>query len=63
MALRLSKFFDNSYKFWLNLQNELEVQEIKMKKEKELSELGKINSPIICLSLISVSRSVMGKSD
>lgn len=27
MALRLSKFFSTSHKFWLNLQNELDVRE------------------------------------
>lgn len=27
MALRLSRFFGNSHKFWLNLQNELDVRE------------------------------------
>ena len=39
MALRLSRYFGNSYKFWLNLQNEIEVREIKSKKEKELSRI------------------------
>jgi addiction module HigA family antidote len=27
MALRLSRFFGNSHKFWLNLQNELDARE------------------------------------
>ena len=39
MALRLSKFFGNSYKFWLNLQNEIEIREIKSKIEKELEQI------------------------
>ena len=39
MALRLSKFFGNSYKFWLNLQNELEVREAKNKLEAVLDTI------------------------
>jgi len=39
MALRLSKFFGNSYKFWLNLQNELEIRETKKKMGKELEKI------------------------
>ncbi len=39
MALRLSKFFGNSHKFWLNLQNEIEIREIKQKKQKELDQI------------------------
>ena len=41
MALRLSKYFGNSYKFWLNLQNEIEARTMKKKIE---SELNKINT-------------------
>jgi antitoxin HigA-1 len=41
MALRLSKYFGNTSKFWLNLQNELDLRETKMKMK---AELGKINS-------------------
>jgi len=40
MALRLSKYFGNTSKFWLNLQNELDLREMKVKMTKEL---GKIN--------------------
>ncbi len=36
MALRLSKYFGNSYKFWLNLQNELEIREVRKRMGKEL---------------------------
>jgi len=39
MALRLSKYFGNSYKFWLNLQNELEIREIKEKKAKDFDKI------------------------
>ena len=39
MALRLSKYFSNSYKFWLNLQNELEIRETKKKLEKDLEKI------------------------
>jgi addiction module HigA family antidote len=39
MALRLSKFFGNSYKFWLNLQNELEIREAKNRMSKELDKI------------------------
>jgi addiction module HigA family antidote len=39
MALRLSKFFGNSYKFWLNLQNELEIREAKNRIDKELEKI------------------------
>jgi addiction module HigA family antidote len=39
MALRFSKYFGNTYKFWLNLQNELEIREIKKKLEKDLEKI------------------------
>lgn len=39
MALRLSKFFGNSYSFWLNLQNELDVQEARNKLETVLETI------------------------
>jgi addiction module HigA family antidote len=39
MALRLSRYFGNSYKFGLNLQNEIEIREIKSKKENELCKI------------------------
>ncbi len=41
MALSLSKFFGNSYKFWLNLQNELEIRETKKKMGTELDKIRK----------------------
>ena len=39
MALRLSKYFRNSYKFWLNLQNELEIRKAQKKISKELEKI------------------------
>ena len=39
MALRLSKYFGTSSKFWLNMQNELDLRET---KEKLKSDLDKI---------------------
>jgi len=39
MALRFSKYFGNTYKFWLNLQNEIEIREAKKKLEKDLAKI------------------------
>ncbi|MCK9171778.1 MAG: HigA family addiction module antitoxin [Treponema sp.] len=39
MALRLSKYFGTSSKFWLNLQNELDLRETQPKMEKELDRI------------------------
>ena len=39
MALRLSKYFGTSSKFWLNLQNELDLRETQHKMEKELDKI------------------------
>lgn len=39
MALRLSRFFGNSHKFWLNLQNELDVREAAKKLETVLETI------------------------
>ena len=36
-ALRLSKFFGNSAKFWLGLQDEYDIEEEKEYKKEELS--------------------------
>ena len=40
-ALRLSKYFGNSAKFWLGLQDDYDIEEEKLKKEKELNEIKK----------------------
>lgn len=38
-ALRLSKYFSNSPKFWLGLQIDFDLEEEQMLKEKELNEI------------------------
>jgi antitoxin HigA-1 len=45
MALRLSKYFGTSSKFWLNLQNELDLRETQHKMEKELDKIS-VNAQI-----------------
>lgn len=40
-ALRLSKYFGNSAKFWLGLQNDFDIENEKESKEKELDEIKK----------------------
>ena len=39
MALRLSKYFGNSHRFWLNLQNEIDVRETRMKISQDLENI------------------------
>lgn len=41
-ALRLSKYFDNSAKFWLGLQNDYDLEEEKLIKESELNDIQKL---------------------
>ena len=38
-ALRLSKYFGNSAKFWLGLQNDYDIEEEKKNKKEELNEI------------------------
>ncbi|WP_179008416.1 HigA family addiction module antitoxin [Winogradskyella forsetii] len=38
-ALRLSKYFGNSAKFWLGLQDDFDIEEEKKSKETELNEI------------------------
>ena len=38
-ALRLSKYFGNSAKFWLGLQNDYDIEAEKENKAKELNEI------------------------
>jgi len=38
-ALRLSKYFGNSAKFWLGIQNDYDIEEEKENKKKELNEI------------------------
>ncbi|MBR0099498.1 MAG: HigA family addiction module antidote protein [Treponema sp.] len=39
MALRLSKYFGTSSKFWLNMQNELDLRETIEKLENDLDKI------------------------
>jgi antitoxin HigA-1 len=41
-ALRFSKFFGTSAKFWLGLQDDYDLEEGKIKKEKELNDIKPI---------------------
>ena len=38
-ALRLSKYFGNSAKFWLGLQDDFDIEEEKYTKQKELDSI------------------------
>ena len=38
-ALRLSKYFGNSAKFWLGMQDDYDIEEEKHSKEAELNEI------------------------
>ena len=38
-ALRLSKYFGNSAKFWLGMQDDYDIEEEKDSKEEELKEI------------------------
>ncbi len=38
-ALRLSKYFGNSAKFWLGMQDDYDIEEEKDSKEDELNEI------------------------
>jgi len=39
MAIRFSKYFGNSSKFWLNLQNELDLRELENMKNDEFMKI------------------------
>jgi len=39
-ALRLSKYFGNSAKFWLGMQDDYDLEEEKHSKEAELNEIN-----------------------
>ena len=39
MALRLSKYFGTSSKFWLNMQKELDLRETREKLENDLDKI------------------------
>lgn len=38
-ALRLSKYFGNTPKFWLGLQDDYDIEEEKINKQEELSQI------------------------
>jgi addiction module HigA family antidote len=40
-ALRLSKYFGNSAKFWLGLQDDYDIEEERDEKQAELAEIKK----------------------
>lgn len=40
-ALRLSKYFGNSAKFWLGLQDDFDIEEERDEKQAELDEIKK----------------------
>jgi addiction module HigA family antidote len=43
-ALRLSKYFGNSPKFWLGLQDDFDIEEEQIGKERELNAIKQYNS-------------------
>jgi len=45
-ALRLSKFFGNSPRFWLGLQNDYDLEEEGTQKEKELNAIKTIEGNV-----------------
>ena len=42
-ALRLSKYFGNSAKFWLGLQDDYDIEEEKISLEKDLQSIERYN--------------------
>src|SRR5690606_16075300 len=43
-ALRLSKYFGNSAKFWLGLQDDFDIEEEQDEKKAELNEIKKFEN-------------------
>ncbi len=43
-ALRFSKYFGTSAKFWLGLQNDYDLEEEKYHKKKELAQISSIKT-------------------
>ena len=43
-ALRLSKYFGNSAKFWLGIQNDFDIEEEEKSKHSDLSEIKRITN-------------------
>jgi addiction module HigA family antidote len=44
MALKLSKYFGTSAKFWTNLQNDYDIEEEMLSKKKELSKIQRYST-------------------
>ena len=44
-ALRLSKYFGNTPKFWLGLQDDFDLEELQDRKGNELSQIKHYNVP------------------
>jgi addiction module HigA family antidote len=42
-AIRLSNYFGNSAKFWLGLQNDYDIEEELLKKQKEFDSIRHFN--------------------
>ncbi|MDH3650634.1 MAG: HigA family addiction module antitoxin [Saprospiraceae bacterium] len=42
-ALRFSRYFGTSAKFWMGLQNDFDLEEEQMKLSKELNEIPTVN--------------------
>lgn len=45
-ALRLSKFFGNSAKFWLGLQDDFDIEHEKRNKKKEFNSIKRFESKL-----------------
>ena len=43
-SLRLAKFFGVSDRYFLDLQNDIDIRELKMSMEKEISEIHPLNA-------------------
>ncbi len=43
-ALRLSKYFGNSAKFWLGLQDDFDIEEEKISKQNDLAQIELFNT-------------------
>ena len=45
-ALRLSKYFGNSAKFWLGIQDDFDIEEERETKEAELNEIKQFENKV-----------------
>lgn len=46
-ALRLSKYFGNSAKFWLGLQDDFDIEELQNEKKFEIDKIKKFDDKIV----------------